>query len=134
MTIPAEPGEAAAPLEILLVDDHEDTRIILRHYLEAKGFTVREARDGEFALAELRVRRPAAMILDIQMPRLDGIGVLHAVRADDALRSLPVLALSAHALADEVRQIRDAGADVYLAKPTDPKSVVAALRTLIANG
>jgi CheY-like chemotaxis protein len=116
--------------QILVVDDHEDTRVILRHYLEAMGFEVREAHDGEEALATLHAGLPDAVVLDIQMPRMDGIAVLRAVRADGALRSLPVLALSAHALAEEVRQIRDAGADSYLSKPADPKAVVAALREL----
>ena len=126
----AESADARKQL-ILVVDDHEDTCVILRHYLEAMGYEVREAHDGEEALATLHVARPDAVVLDIQMPRLDGIGVLRAVRLDVELRTLPILALSAHALADEVRQIREAGADAYLSKPADPKSVVAALRKLI---
>ncbi len=116
---------------ILVVDDHPDTRIILRHYLEAKGFNVREAHDGIEALAEMRASRPMAVILDIQMPHLDGIGVLRAVRSDEVLREIPILALSAHALSDEVRRIKDAGADRYLAKPADPKSVLATIKELL---
>ncbi len=97
---------------ILIVDDHPDTRIILRHYFEAKGFNVREAHDGIEALAEMRASRPDAVILDIQMPHLDGIGVLKAVRSDEVLREIPILALSAHALSDEVQRIKDAGASL----------------------
>ena len=77
--------------------------------------------------------RPDAVVLDIQMPKVDGIAVLRAVRADGALKSLPILALSAHALADEVRQIREAGADSYISKPADPKNVVKAIRDLIGG-
>lgn len=116
---------------ILIVDDHPDTRIILRHYFEAKGFNVREAHDGIEALAEMRASRPDAVILDIQMPHLDGIGVLKAVRSDEVLREIPILALSAHALSDEVQRIKDAGADRYLAKPADPKSVLATIKQLL---
>ena len=130
--MPAESADARRQ-QILVVDDHEDTRVILRHYLEAMGYDVCEAHDGEEALATLHTTRPDAVVLDIQMPKVDGIEVLRAVRADGALKSLPILALSAHALADEVRQIRDAGADSYISKPADPKSVVKAIRELIGQ-
>ena len=126
-------SDGERPARILVVDDHEDTRVILRHYLEAMGYEVREAHDGEEALATLHTALPDAVVLDIQMPRMDGIAVLRAVRADGALRALPVLALSAHALADEVRQIREAGADSYISKPADPKSVVRAIKELIGG-
>ena len=130
--MPAEPA-VARKHQILVVDDHEDTRVILRHYLEAMGYDVREAHDGEEALATLHAARPDAVVLDIQMPKVDGIEVLRAVRADGTLKSLPILALSAHALADEVRQIREAGADLYISKPADPKNVVRAIRELIGE-
>jgi CheY-like chemotaxis protein len=116
---------------ILVADDHEDTRVILRHYFEAMGYNVLEAHDGEQTLASMKNEHPDAVILDIQMPRMDGIQVLRAVRRDGALRGIKVLALSAHALSDEVRQIREAGADAYLAKPADPKVVLEAVRSLM---
>ena len=130
--MPAESAQGRRQ-QILVVDDHEDTRVILRHYLEAMGYDVREANDGEEALATIQATRPDAVVLDIQMPKVDGIAVLRAVRSDGALKSLPILALSAHALADEVRQIREAGADSYISKPADPKSVVKAIRELIGE-
>jgi two-component system cell cycle response regulator DivK len=116
---------------ILVADDHEDTRVILRHYFEAMGYNVLEAHDGEQTLASMKTSHPDAVILDIQMPRMDGIQVLRAVRGDGDLRDIKVLALSAHALSDEVRQIREAGADAYLAKPADPKVVLEAVRSLM---
>jgi two-component system cell cycle response regulator DivK len=116
---------------ILVADDHEDTRVILRHYFEAMGYNVLEAHDGEQTLASMKTAHPDAVILDIQMPRMDGIQVLRAVRGDGDLRDIKVLALSAHALSDEVRQIREAGADAYLAKPADPKVVLEAVRSLM---
>jgi two-component system, cell cycle response regulator DivK len=116
---------------ILVADDHEDTRVILRHYFEAMGYNVLEAHDGEETLASMMGSHPDAVVLDIQMPRLDGIQVLRAVRKNGTLRDIKILALSAHALSDEVRQIREAGADAYLAKPADPKAVLDAVRALI---
>lgn len=126
-------SDAEVGATILIADDHIDTRIILRHYFEAMGFDVSEAANGLEALASLRTVRPAAVVLDIQMPQLDGIAVLRQIRADDMLQDLPVLALSAHALAEEVREILGAGADRYLAKPADPKEVVAEVRALIGD-
>lgn len=119
---------------ILVADDHEDTRVILRHYFEAMGYDVLEAHDGEQTLACMQTSHPDAVVLDIQMPRMDGIQVLRAVRGNGSLRDIKILALSAHALSDEVKQIREAGADMYLAKPADPKAVLEAVRTLIAQG
>jgi two-component system cell cycle response regulator DivK len=116
---------------ILVADDHEDTRVILRHYFEAMGYNVLEAHDGEQTLESMKDSHPDAVVLDIQMPRLDGIQVLRAVRGNGTLRDIKILALSAHALSDEVRQIREAGADAYLAKPADPKAVLDAVRALI---
>lgn len=129
----SEPAISDHQTRILIADDHTDTRVILRHYFEAMGFAVEEAEDGNQALTRLREQRPAALVLDIQMPHLDGIGVLRAIRSDDALRDLPVLALSAHAMSEEVREISAAGADAYLSKPAHPRDVVMAVQTLIAS-
>ncbi|MGH7664456.1 MAG: response regulator [Gemmatimonadaceae bacterium] len=126
-------GETEVMSRVLIADDHMDTRVILRHYFEAMGFEVCEASNGSEALECLRGDRPDAVVLDIQMPQMDGIAVLKAVRADEELHDIPVLALSAHALADEVRNIIAAGADRYLAKPANPKDVVSAVRELIAD-
>lgn len=117
--------------QVLIADDHSDTRIILRHYLEAMGFDVREAHNGVEALAEIRAARPDALVLDIQMPYMDGFAVLRALRADQALKDLPVLALSAHAFIEDVKEISTAGADTYMSKPANPRDVVAAIRTLV---
>lgn len=125
------PNQVDRKQTILVADDHEDTRVILRHYFEAMGYNVLEAHDGEQTLESMKGCHPDAVVLDIQMPRMDGIQVLRAVRSDGALRDIRVLALSAHALSDEVRQIREAGADAYLAKPADPKAVLDAVRSLM---
>jgi CheY-like chemotaxis protein len=122
-----------SPPHVLIADDHFDTREILRHYFEAMGFRVSEASNGEEALAAMRAERPDALVLDIQMPKLDGLGVLRALRADQALADLRVLALSAHAMVAEVREITEAGADQYMAKPADPRDVMRAICSLIGR-
>lgn len=120
-------------MTVLVADDHMDTRVILRHYLEAMGHRVVEASDGAEALDVLRSVRPDALVLDIQMPVMDGIQVMRVIRADPDLARLPVLALSAHALSDEVREITAAGADRYLAKPAHPREVHEVLKELVGG-
>ena len=119
------------PARVLVADDHPDTRIILRHYFEAMGFDVEEAHDGAEALALIRADHPDAVVLDIQMPQMDGIQVLRALRADARTQDIPVLALSAHAFAEDVLEINAAGANTYIAKPANPRDVVVAIRALI---
>lgn len=127
----------AAPLadgvEVLVADDHDDTRCILREYLQAHGYRVREARDGQEAIRELERVCPSAMVLDVRMPKMDGLEVLRAVRAKAGLCRLPILCLSAHALPEEVREIEAAGTDAYLAKPVEPRAVLVALQALLAE-
>jgi CheY-like chemotaxis protein len=123
----------ALRLTVLVADDHVDTRVILRHYLEAMGHSVIEAANGAEALRVLRASRPDALVLDIQMPEMDGIQVMRIIRSDPELAALPVLALSAHAMSDEVRDIIAAGADRYLAKPAHPREVHTLLTALVGG-
>ena len=127
----AEHGTVRQPTEVLVADDHEDTRAILRDYLGAHGFRVREARNGEEALSELERECPAVVVLDIRMPKVDGLEVLRRVRRSAGICHVPVLCLSAHALPEEVRQIEDAGTDLYLAKPAEPRAVLDAIVSLL---
>jgi CheY-like chemotaxis protein len=129
----SHPRTSEPAAEILVADDHEDTREILRAYFTAHGFRVREAKNGEEALAELEKACPDAVVLDIRMPKVDGLTVLRTVRANCGLRHVPILALSAHALPEEVREIAEAGTDAYLAKPAEPRAVLQAVHSLLAE-
>ena len=117
---------------VLIADDHVDTRVVLRHYLEAYGFDVAEAIDGADALESVRSARPDALILDVQMPQMDGIAVLKAIRADKELHDLPVLMLSGgDAQCADMKDATDAGANDCLSKPAHPRAVFEAVRTLM---
>ena len=117
---------------VLIADDHVDTRVVLRHYLEAYGFDVAEAGDGAGALESLRSDRPDALILDVQMPHMDGIEVLKAIRADKELCDLPVLMLSGgDPQCADMQDAADAGANNCLRKPAHPRAVFEAVRTLM---
>lgn len=117
---------------VLIADDHVDTRVVLKHYLEAYGFDVCEAADGADALESVRSARPDALILDVQMPRMDGIAVLKAIRADEFLHDLPVLMLSGgDAQCADMLDATEAGANDCMSKPAHPRAVFEAVRTLM---
>jgi DNA-binding response OmpR family regulator len=102
---------------VLCADDDEDILALVALRLTRSGYDVRTARDGAAALAAAKAEPPAVAILDVMMPRMGGIAVVEAFRADEALANIKVVLLSARVQdADRQRGI-DAGADVYLLKP-----------------
>jgi CheY-like chemotaxis protein len=109
------PGLASRTGRILVVDDQEENRQLLSEFLGALGHQVRTAEDGERALAEIRGWMPELVLLDMQMPGLDGMGVLGALQG--AARRPAVVALTASAFAEERQAILAAGADGFLGKP-----------------
>lgn len=112
-----------APL-LLVEDNPDDLALTLRAFrLAGLGNPVIVARDGVEALDQLflhcAARPPALVVLDLKLPRLDGIGVLKAMRADPRTRLIPVLMLTSSILADDLRACYDMGANSYLVKPID---------------
>lgn len=106
---------------ILIADDRPSSRELLRVVLERAGYEVFEAQDGEAALDLIRSRTPDLVLLDLQMPKLDGLAVLEAVRADPRFARLPVVALTASAMRGDRERILEAGFTDYLAKPAGPE-------------
>jgi EAL domain-containing protein (putative c-di-GMP-specific phosphodiesterase class I)/CheY-like chemotaxis protein len=103
---------------ILIVDDDENSRFMLRKRLKQLGFQhVSEARDGSMGLDEARRLAPDIILLDVMMPGIDGVAVLRALRADDQLRAISVLMISAHDTLSMAAQCIELGAEDYLAKP-----------------
>ena len=109
---------------VLVVDDNADMRQYLRGLLEQR-YRVALASDGEAALSQIRTSRPDLVVTDVMMPRLDGFGLLAAIRADDRLRSLPVIVLSARAGEEARIEGLSAGADDYLIKPFTARELMA---------
>ena len=113
-------------VELLIVDDEPDLRWVLRGLFEDEGFAVREAEDGEAALAAVAQSRPDVVLSDMRMPKLPGIGLLRALRRDAP--DVPVVLLSAvEDLATAVEAVKE-GAFDYQAKPFDPRRLVLAVR------
>ena len=131
----AEPLESsrfakAAGARVLVVDDNSDMRAYVRQLL-SPHYLVAVAGDGEQALEAVRIARPDLILSDIMMPKVDGLALLKALRADDRLREIPVIILSARTgEGDRVEGLR-AGADDYLAKPFSAQELLARVGALI---
>ena len=117
---------------MLLADDNADLRDYISRLLADHGYEVETVADGEAALAALRARRPDILVTDVMMPRLDGFGLLMAVREDASLRDLPIVMLSARAGDDAKVEGLDAGADDYLTKPFSARELLARVAAIIA--
>lgn len=116
---------------VLVADDDDDILLLVTTRLRRDGFEVVSARNGEDALALARERRPDIAVLDIGMPKLDGLEVLAQIRADDELKGMLVLLLTAKAQESDVRHGYEAGADAYVRKPFSPAELSARVRGLV---
>jgi two-component system cell cycle response regulator DivK len=103
--------------KVLVAEDNAINRELLRELLEARGYTVVEACNGQEALHMLEQDQPDILLLDIGMPVLDGFGVVREIRKNPHLASLPVLAVTAYAMQGDQEKARDSGFDGYLSKP-----------------
>ncbi|MGD9617757.1 MAG: adenylate/guanylate cyclase domain-containing protein [Alphaproteobacteria bacterium] len=119
------------PPLVLIVDDMADNLEILQLRLESRGYEVISAGDGEAALATIRDRRPDLVLLDIMMPKLDGIATVKALKADPSLPFIPVILVTARADAKDVIAGLEAGADDYLTKPVDHAALLARVRAML---
>lgn len=103
-------------IRVAVVEDNPDNRLLVRAILEDR-YAVSEYEDGPSALRGLRVERPDVVLLDISLPGMDGVAVLREIRRDAALLDLPVIALTAHAMAGDREKYLGEGFDGYLTKP-----------------
>ncbi len=120
------------PASILIADDYEDNRELLRVMLEMSGHRVREARDGRECVELAQLEPPDLLLIDLSMPVLDGWGVLKELRADERMRSIPCIAVTAFAESDRDRALRG-GFDAYLTKPFRGKELIATVERLLAE-
>ena len=115
-----------------IVEDHAPNRLLLSAILGAR-FALREHEDGASALEAFRREPPDVVLLDISLPRMDGIEVLRRMREDPALQAVPVVALTAHAMDEDRARFLAAGFDEYVAKPiVDFEGLVALVERLAA--
>jgi two-component system cell cycle response regulator DivK len=104
---------------LLVVEDFEDSRFMMRRLLEMAGYSVVEASDGEQAV-ELAVReRPALILMDLSLPKLDGLAATRQIRRHKVVGKIPIVAVSAHDSPESRTEALEAGCDEYVTKPID---------------
>ncbi|MFE2374128.1 response regulator transcription factor [Streptomyces sp. NPDC059398] len=114
---------------VIVAEDDEKQAELVRRYLEREGHAVTVVGDGLAALEEVRQRTPDLLVLDVMMPRADGLDVVRVLRAE--ARELPVLMLTARSTEDDLLLGLDLGADDYMTKPYSPRELMARVRTLL---
>jgi adenylate cyclase len=119
------------PPRILIVDDNETNRDILLARLETHGYDLKQATDGEEALAAAKEYLPDLILLDVMMPKLDGIEVCKRLRADASVPFMPIILCTAKADSKDVVAGLEAGADEYLTKPIDQMALVARVKSVL---
>jgi two-component system cell cycle response regulator DivK len=119
---------------ILIVEDQEDNRAILRDLLGAAGFELIEATTGEEGVALTARERPDLILMDIQLPVMDGYEATRRIKSDAALRPIPIIAVTSYALSGDEAKARAAGCDAYVSKPFSPRQLLAKVRELLLSG
>ena len=118
---------------ILLADDNEVNRELVREYLLTADYLIEEARDGKEAVDKALASPPDLLLLDLQMPFLDGYGVLQRLRQDPRMREVPVVAFTGFAMNTDRDKVAAAGFDGYLSKPIELKSLLQEIERHLAR-
>ena len=116
---------------ILVVDDYQDAREMYAEYLQFSGFRVAEARNGNEAVAQARSLKPDLILMDLSLPGMDGWEATRVLKADDATKRIPIVALTGHALAGASEGARKAGCDSFVTKPCLPDDLVVEVKRML---
>lgn len=117
--------------KILIVEDNPINRELLRDLLRARGYKVWEAATGPEALRLVKASPPDLVVMDLQLPGIDGLAVTRAIKAEATTRHVPVVALTAHARKSDEAKAYEAGCSAYIAKPMDTRAFVRLVATLL---
>ena len=118
---------------ILVVEDNDKNRKLVRDVLTFKGYEIIEAESGEEGVRLAQERYPNLVLMDIPLPRIDGIEALGRLRAEQATRGIPVMAMTASVMTADRQRITDAGFDAYQSKPIKVRDFVAAVEQLLEH-
>lgn len=122
------------PGPVLIVDDHPVNLKLVRVLLESQGLAVRTAGSAAEALAVIAAVRPALVLMDIQLPDLDGLELTRRLREDAATATIPIIAVTAYAMKGDAEKMRAAGCSGYVAKPIDTRALSTLVADLLAPG
>jgi two-component system cell cycle response regulator DivK len=117
---------------ILVVEDQEDNRQILRDLLGSAGYELTEAENGEEAIAAVANGRPDLILMDIQLPVMDGYEATRRIRTNPDLKSVPIIAVTSYALTGDEDKAIAAGCNGYVSKPYSPRDLLAKVRSYLA--
>jgi two-component system, cell cycle response regulator DivK len=117
---------------ILVVEDQPDSRRIIRDMLASTEYEVIEAENGEEALAAIAKQHPDLILMDVQLPIMDGYSATRRIKADPVLRSIPIIAVTSFALDGEEKIAKAAGCDDYVPKPYSPRELLAKIRQYLS--
>jgi two-component system cell cycle response regulator DivK len=116
---------------ILIVEDNELNMKLFRDLLEAQGYGILQTRDGMQALDLARKERPDLIVMDIQLPQVSGLEVTKWIKADDNLKHIPVVAVTAFAMKGDEEKIREGGCEAYVAKPISVKDFLSTIERFL---
>ena len=116
---------------ILIIEDHEDNRDMMRHLFTLAGFEVVEALDGRAGVDAARKHVPDLILMDIQLPEIDGYEATRRIKAIPELAHIPIIAVTSYALNDDEEKAREAGCEGYVTKPFSPRELVATVREFL---
>lgn len=116
---------------ILVIEDTQDNRRILNDLFTAAGFRVIEATDGETGIALAAAERPDLILMDVQLPTIDGYETTRRIKAEEQTRHIPVIAVTSYALSGDEPRAMAAGCDGYVAKPFSPRKILAMVRDFL---
>ncbi len=119
------------PKTILIVEDNELNMKLFRDLLEAQGYGILQTRDGMQALELARKERPDLIVMDIQLPQVSGLEVTKWIKADDNLKHIPVVAVTAFAMKGDEEKIREGGCEAYVAKPISVKDFLSTIERFL---
>ena len=118
---------------ILVVEDQPDNLQILRDLLTSEGYQIIEAQDGEEGIRAAAAERPDLILMDIQLPLLDGYEATRQIRANPALRATPIIVITSYALSGDEAKAHAAGCDGYVSKPYSPRQLLAKIREYLPD-
>ncbi len=117
--------------QVLIIEDQEDNRRIMTDMLNAAGFEVIEAVNGEDGVSMAQSHVPDLILMDIQLPGLDGYEATRRIKAQPDLSAIPIIVVTSYALSGDDKKAFEAGCDAYLAKPFSPRELLAKIRDFV---
>jgi two-component system, cell cycle response regulator DivK len=118
---------------VLVVEDHEENRRILRDLLTSGGYEIIEATTGPEGVSLAEKERPDLILMDIQLPGIDGYEATRRIKANPTLHQIPIIAVTSYALSGDDAQALEAGCDAYVAKPFSPRALLATIREYLPS-